>query len=122
MATSRQREIARALEGERARALGRIEALTRDLHEIIEGSNDAARDDEHDPEGNTIAFERAQVAALLEAARLQLDDIEVAQGRLAAGEHHRCAACGAAIPEERHDARPTARTCVRCAGQSARSS
>ena len=108
--------IARALAAERSRALARARALTRELADIIERSNDAARDDEHDPEGSTVAFERAQVSALLEAARTQLADIELAEGRLAAGVHRRCEGCGRDIPAERHQARPTARTCVRCAG------
>ena len=106
--------IARALEDERVRAQERIEALTRDFEDIVERSADAARDDEHDPEGSTIAFERAQVAALIDAARRHLGDIEVAESRLAAGDHGRCQACGRTIPTERHRARPTARTCVDC--------
>ena len=106
--------IARGLEDDRARARRRMEALIRDFEEIVEHSADAARDDEHDPEGSTIAFERAQVAALITATRDHLRDIEVAEARLAAGDHSRCEACGRTIPTERHRARPTARTCVDC--------
>lgn len=112
----RSRVVAAALVQQRARTQARIAALHRELSQIIEGSNDAARDDEHDPEGSTIAFERAQVAALLEAAHAALADIEVAEDRLAAGVHHLCAGCGAVIAVERHQVRPSARTCVRCVG------
>ncbi len=105
---------ARGLEDERVRAQRRIDALTRDFEEIVEHSTDAARDDEHDPEGSTIAFERAQVAALIDAAKRHLGDVEVAEARLAAGDHDRCEACGHTIPTERRRVRPTARTCVGC--------
>lgn len=107
--------IASSLDLERARTHARIAALTRDFDEIVERSTDASRDDEHDPEGSTIAFERAQVSALLDAARAQLSDIEVAAQRLAAGDHGRCERCGGEILAERHHARPTARTCMTCA-------
>lgn len=106
--------IAHELEGERDRTRQRIEALTRDFDEIVEHSTDAARDDEHDPEGSTIAFERAQVASLIDAAKRHLDDIEVAEARLAADAHGRCEVCGRTIPTERQRARPTARACVDC--------
>jgi DnaK suppressor protein len=105
-----------SLRDERARVLARITALDRDFHDIVERSSDASRDDEHDPEGATIAFERAQVSALLAAARAQLVEIDVAEARIERGEHDRCERCGAGIPAERRSARPTARTCVRCAG------
>ncbi len=92
----------------------RVDTLRRDLDDIIERSNDASRDDEHDPEGATIAFERAQVAALLEAAQVQLREIRAAEQRLEHGEHGRCERCRGNIPRERLRARPIARTCVDC--------
>jgi DnaK suppressor protein len=104
-----------SLRDERARVLARITALERGFHDIVERSSDASRDDEHDPEGATIAFERAQVSALLAAARAQLVEIDLAEARIGRGEHDRCERCGAGIPAERRSARPTARTCVRCA-------
>ena len=106
--------IARGLADERVRTRQRLAALTRDFDEIVEHSTDAARDDEHDPEGSTIAFERAQVAALIDATKRHLGDIEVAEARLAAGDHGGCEVCGRTIPTERHRVRPTARTCVDC--------
>jgi hypothetical protein len=50
------------LTSQRASSAAQIEALTRDLGGIIEASTSVATDDEHDPEGATIAFERAQVS------------------------------------------------------------
>jgi DnaK suppressor protein len=103
------------LRRDRRRAEARLAALTRDLDDIVERSNDAARDDEHDPEGATIAFERAQVSALLADTRRHLDALAVAETRVRDGHHDRCERCGGPIPAERHEVRPTATTCVRCA-------
>jgi len=44
-----------------------------------------ATDDEHDPEGVTIAFERAQVAANLQRARTRLEDLDWAKKVIARG-------------------------------------
>ena len=61
------------LEAERQEALDRLAALERDHVGIIEAAGSANHDDEHDPEGATIAFEREQVAALLDQTRAHLD-------------------------------------------------
>jgi RNA polymerase-binding transcription factor DksA len=92
-----------------------IAALTRDLDDIIEASRSSNADDEHDPEGATIAFERAQVSALLAGAREHLADVDAALARLAAGTYGRCSVCGRPIPPERLVARPSADRCVSCA-------
>lgn len=70
-------------------------------------------DDEHDPEGATIGFERAQADALLAVARRRLGSIDAALARCAAGDYGRCTVCGAPIPQARLAARPDAATCVR---------
>lgn len=99
----------------RQRALRRRDALQRDFDDIVERSSDASRDDEHDPEGATIAFERAQVAALVSAVEQELVDIDRAVERVGAGIHDRCEGCGCLIPGERLRARPATRCCVGCA-------
>ena len=63
---------------ERAAALAQIEALTREFDEVVAASQSSNADDEHDPEGATIAFERQQVVALLEQARRRLADVDAA--------------------------------------------
>jgi len=73
---------------------------------------DANTDDEHDPEGATIAFERSQADALRAAARARLADIDAALERVAAGTYGRCVVCGAPIPDARLQARPFAATCI----------
>jgi hypothetical protein len=49
------------LERERQRTLYRLASLTDDFDEIVTASRDSNADDEHDPEGSTIAFERSQL-------------------------------------------------------------
>ncbi len=107
--------VREVLAAEQAEVLVRVEALSRSLDDIVGASESSNADDEHDPEGSTIAFERAQVAALLAQARAHLSETTEALQRLEAGGYGQCERCGAAIAPERLEARPTARTCIRCA-------
>ena len=100
---------------ERAGAQAQIEALTREFDEVVAASRSSNADDEHDPEGATIAFERQQVAALLEQARRRLADVEVAIRNVEGGIYGICETCGRPIGAERLAARPAARTCIDCA-------
>ena len=100
---------------ERAAALAQIEALTREFDDVVAASRASNADDEHDPEGATIAFERQQVVALLEQARARLADVEAALARRTAGSYGICESCGRPISAERLAARPAARTCIDCA-------
>jgi RNA polymerase-binding transcription factor len=99
----------------RAATLAQIEALTREFDGVVAASQASNADDEHDPEGATIAFERQQVAALLDQARARLADVDAALARVAAGTYGRCADCGRPIAADRLAARPQARTCIDCA-------
>jgi hypothetical protein len=56
---------------ERARARERAAALEREFAGLADAASAAGTDDEHDPEGATLAFERQHAAALLTAAREQ---------------------------------------------------
>ncbi|MGY1814808.1 TraR/DksA C4-type zinc finger protein [Blastococcus sp. SYSU D00820] len=100
---------------ERDAALAAIAALTGEFDAVVAASKSSNADDEHDPEGATIAFERQQVAALLDAARRRLADAEAALARRAAGGYGICESCGRPIAAERLAARPAARTCIACA-------
>jgi DnaK suppressor protein len=104
------------LQEERARTLDLLAALSRDVAGIIAATADSNADDEHDPEGATIAFERSQATTMVVQARRRLDEIEAALARIAAGTYGTCEVCGVPIPEERLVARPFARTCVLHAG------
>jgi DnaK suppressor protein len=103
------------LAAERTEAIAAISALARDFDGIIDAAYAVATDDEHDPEGATIAFERAQVAALLERARRRLASIDLALARIADGSYGTCESCGQPIPAGRLAARPAARSCIGCA-------
>ncbi|OLF06775.1 dksa/trar family transcriptional regulator [Actinophytocola xinjiangensis] len=92
-----------------------VAALTRRLDSILESAAYTTNDDEHDPEGVTVAFERAQVAGLLEQARTELRELDAAERRLAAGTYGLCARCGDPIGQGRLEALPAATTCIRCA-------
>ena len=96
----------------RRRTEERLADLTGDYTGIIEASRNSNADDEHDPEGATIAFERSQVGALVEDARHQLAEVDAALARLDAGSYGRCEVCGEPVAPDRLEARPTARTCV----------
>jgi DnaK suppressor protein len=100
---------------ERTAALAQIAALTREFDEVVAASKASNADDEHDPEGATIAFERQQVVALLEQARQRLADVEAALAHREAGDYGICENCGRPIAPERLAARPAARTCIDCA-------
>ncbi|MEU8212544.1 TraR/DksA C4-type zinc finger protein [Micromonospora sp. NPDC049044] len=92
-------------------------ALNGDLRSLFEASRSSNADDEHDPEGSTIAFERAQLSAVLDAARRRLAELDVALRRVDDGSYGVCERCGGPIPAERLTARPSARTCVACASR-----
>ena len=100
---------------ERARAGQRVAALEREFAGIAEAAGAGGTDDEHDPEGATLAFERQHTAALLDQARERLAAIDAALARLEDGRYGRCDRCGQPIGADRLAARPAALTCIRCA-------
>jgi len=109
------RRVVEGLVGDRAVTAERVAALSRDLEAIVEAARLVATDDEHDPEGATIAFERSQTSAFLADARKHLDDLDSALERIEAGDYGRCEVCGEPIAADRLLARPAARTCINCA-------
>jgi RNA polymerase-binding transcription factor DksA len=84
-----------------------LKALYDELLAAEVGSN---ADDEHDPEGMTLAFERQQLAAVIERFEQKRADI-------LRGSSGVCEVCGQPIGRERLEARPYARTCVDCASR-----
>lgn len=103
------------LRASRSEAARRLAALERDFDYLVESASGANADDEHDPEGSTLAFERQHLAALIDQARERLSEIEFALKRIDDGGYGRCERCGDPIGAERLAARPTATTCVACA-------
>ena len=103
------------LRAERAATLEQVESLVRDFDGIVESVELVSTDDEHDPEGHTIAWERQQVVALLRAARAHVEALDEALARLDAGSYGTCVACRGPIGVERLAALPAVTTCVSCA-------
>ena len=112
--TEQDEPYAARMADERRATTERLESLRRGFDAMVAASEGANADDEHDPEGATIAYERSHLAALVEQAKRHLAEIAAAQDRLRDGSYGRCAVCGRTIPEGRLEARPVARTCVSC--------
>lgn len=108
-------EVRGLLLADRERTAELVSSLTASIASMVEATQLSASDDEHDPEGSTIAFERSQASALLATATEHLDDVDAALARLDAGTYGRCERCGQSVARERLLARPTARTCIACA-------
>src|SRR6478735_1098671 len=100
------------LEARRAEALARLAGLRESKSDLVDAARDSNVDDEHDPEGATIAFERAQVDALAADVARRLAEIDAAESRLEDGTYGICLVGGESIADERLAARPTATTCV----------
>ncbi|HXT89495.1 MAG TPA: TraR/DksA C4-type zinc finger protein [Trebonia sp.] len=107
------------LNTDRERALQRIADLDREFAAIVASASEgsAGGDDEHDPEGATVAYERQHIAALRAQAREQLDMIDAALRKVASGIYEICDICGEPIGAERLAARPASLICIRCAAK-----
>jgi DnaK suppressor protein len=91
--------------------------LGADIDSLVQARQGSNNDDEHDPEGSTLAFERSQTDALLAQSTQRLADIAAALERLDAGTYGVCENCGKPIAAARLEARPYARTCITCASR-----
>lgn len=100
------------LEEERDSKHALLNTLRQDIGSVSAARQDSNVDDEHDPEGSTIAFELSQASALLEQSRVGLEQMEAALQRISDGSYGFCAVCGAVIPEGRLEARPWTPFCI----------
>ena len=89
---------------------------------VREGRSDGAADDEHDPEGPTMAAEWSRLTGGESDLRVEVAAIDAAIARIDAGEYGICIRCGRAIGAERLRARPEAELCIDCARLLERSS
>ena len=103
------------LVADRTRTTARIADHTQNFTSIVEASRLTATDDEHDPEGSTIAFERSQASALVDSAGSHLAEVDLALVRIDDGTYGRCERCDRPIALDRLMARPSARVCIDCA-------
>ena len=108
-------DVRQRLAEEREVTLGRLASLTGDHDAMVAASLDTNADDEHDPEGASIAFERSQIGALVRQVRHHLAEVEAALGRVDTGSYGVCERCGSPIGAARLDALPAARLCISCA-------
>ena len=72
--------------------------MTGDLRSFFAATEGSNADDEHDPEGQTIAYERAQLSALIQGAHERLASIEAATIRLQQGTYGICEVCHQPVP------------------------
>ena len=105
------------VDAERVQVTERASSLERELASLAEQQSLTSHDDEHDPEGVTIAVQRAQLQGLLNAARTELTELDRAAERLADGTYGHCRVCGDVIAPERLEALPATTTCIRCTGR-----
>lgn len=105
-------EAAARLREERSALRARVSQLTDDMAGFFEASRNSNADDEHDAEGQTIAYARAQLSAVTDQARASLQEVEAALARVGDGTYGVCEVCGRPVSAARLQARPTARTCV----------
>jgi RNA polymerase-binding transcription factor DksA len=109
------RRVLAVVVAEQERTVRQIAALEAVVAAIVEGAELTSTDDEHDPEGATIAYERAQASALLRQARRDGDALVITRRQLAEGRTVICSVCGRDVDLERVAALPTTTRCVRCA-------
>lgn len=111
---------------QRERLRARLESDLEDGHEqqdrlraLIDATTESRRgvgtDESEDPEGGSLAFEKAQASSLLERSIRHSLEISHALGKLDADSYGTCEDCGQFIPYARLDARPSAALCIRCA-------
>ncbi|PZE58479.1 molecular chaperone DnaK [Curtobacterium sp. MCPF17_001] len=101
-----------ALQAERARASKLLVDVELSMQDVSDARDGANTDDEHDPEGSTLAWERGSLGAVRDDARRRVEQVDAALGRLDAGTYGSCAVGGEPIPEARLAAVPWAATCV----------
>lgn len=111
-------EARRRLRAERADVAARLRDLGVSFEDIVDAARDSNLDDEHDPEGTTIAAERSLVSSLARSSERHLAEVDAALERLAAGTYGRCVRCGGPIAADRLDARPSTPVCIGCASSS----
>ncbi|WP_234434295.1 TraR/DksA family transcriptional regulator [Streptomyces sp. NRRL F-5126] len=119
-AVERRKAASELIAGKRESTARLVGSLTRLWDDVVAASALTGDDDEHDPEGATVAFERAQLRDTLVQARGDLEALDRAARRVATGEYWVCERCGGPIAAARLAARPTATCCIGCAGRPAR--
>lgn len=108
-------QVRTRIHAERRRLLSLVDALTANFDDLAKAADASPPDDEHDPEGHTIAFERSQLTGRRDGYLRVIAELDAAECRLTDTRSASCEACGAPIPLERRLAVPTTARCVFCA-------
>lgn len=102
------------VESRRAQS-ARLAAAEAQLVAVRDARGDATADDEHDPEGATLATEWSRAEGQRSEALREIDRLDAAAARAAAGTYGVCESCGRPIPVQRLRLLPAAISCVPCA-------
>ncbi len=112
---AQRREFRDALNGRRSELLERQGRLDASLSDAREARSGGQADDEHDPEGPTMAATWSQLTGLHEDFELEWTEIDHALQRIDVGTYGVCVKCGRPIGVARLRARPFAELCIDCA-------
>lgn len=115
LAESTLAKFRRLLEAQQQSTLLTVSASERNMGLISDARKDSSTDDEHDPEGVTLAYERSQESAIVELAARRLAATSDALAKLDTGTYGVCESCGRDIAVARLEARPEATLCIDCA-------
>jgi DnaK suppressor protein len=110
-----RRALRAAVNEELDRLDQQIAALTHSFDDIVEAAELTNTDDEHDPEGTTIAFERSQVSAILRQTTADRAALRMSLDRIEEDGYGVCERCHAFIGVERLMELPATLLCVECA-------
>ena len=112
---SSREKVRHQIHAERHRLQSLVESLTAIFDDLTEAADASPPDDEHDPEGHTIAFERSQLTGRRDSYLRTIDELDAAELRLEDPQAAVCEGCAKPIPDERRLAVPTTTRCVECA-------
>ena len=98
-----------------AAAHARLGAIDAQLDALRAARADAPGDDEHDPEGSTLADDWSRLTGERTDALARLAEAQNAAARIRSGSYGVCERCGRDIGAARLDAVPTATLCIDCA-------
>lgn len=107
-------EVRKSLDAERERLQklrAGVENVTQELEQ--DASLEVSSVDQHPADLGTETFERTKDLAIIEQLDVQLTEVEHAFHRLEEGTYGKCEACGNPIGDERLEALPAARFCVK---------
>ena len=101
--------LRRALFARRRALLHQVEHVDEDLRHLDENVEIELEDEAQEENISRL------LAGLDERAKAEIDAIDAALTRIAAGDYGRCEDCGERIPVERLEALPTTTSCLQCA-------